>query len=256
MKLFRCIATSFSEYSQIPVPRFYMDEEDQKYSLMFFPLIGVLIGFAEVVTYQLCRYFDLHHLAMIMIMVVLPVAVTGGIHISGFMYTVEAIRSGTSREEKLKMLAGRHTGAFSVIRLISAMMVFAAAAMVIFDKGDYFVMLNVGVSFVFSRSLGGLLSFILPQAYRKGKPDKESKRTTKIVVAVLFAWYILALAAVFVIDPQTALLTVAVYMGALILYRDMTDKEFGGVTKDTAGYFITVSELCNIILLAMLCLMR
>ncbi len=256
MKLFRCIATSFSDYSQIPVPRFYMDEEDQKYSLMFFPLIGVLIGFAEVVTYQLCRYFDLHHMAMIMIMVVLPVAVTGGIHISGFMYTAEAIRSGTSREEKLKMLAGRHTGAFSVIRFISAMMVFAAAAMVIFDKGDYFVMLNVGVSFVFSRSLGGLLSFILPQAHRKGKPDKESKRTTKIVVAVLFAWYILALAAVFVIDPQTALLTVAVYMGALILYRDMTDKEFGGVTKDTAGYFITVSELCNIILLAMLCLMR
>ena len=117
-------------------------------------------------------------------------------------------------------------------------------------------MLNVAVSFVFSRSLSGLLSVILPKARTEGMLYKETKGVGNRVTGMLLAWYILALVAVFVIDAETALLTVAVYMACLIRYRNMTDKEFGGVTGDTAGYFVTVSELWNIVLLALLCLVR
>ena len=256
MKILRRIAVSLSLYSRIPMPRFYWEDEDMKESLMFFPLVGVIIGFAELAAYQLSRYFGLHHLATIVVMLLIPIAITGGFHLDGFMDTTDAIKSYRSRADKLRILKDPHVGGFAIIGLVSALLIFLAAAMVVYEKGDYLIMLNVAVSFVFSRSLSGLLSVILPKARTEGMLYKETKGVGNRVTGMLLAWYILALVAVFVIDAETALLTVAVYMACLIRYRNMTDKEFGGVTGDTAGYFVTVSELWNIVLLALLCLVR
>ena len=256
MKLFRRIAVSLSLYSRIPMPNFRWEEDDMKNSLMFFPLVGVIIGFIEIVAYQLCKYFDLHHMASIVVMLIIPIGITGGFHLDGFMDTTDAIRSYRSREDKLRILKDPHCGAFSIIGLICALLMFASAAMVIYEKGDFQIMLNVGVSFVFSRSLSGLLSLILPKARTDGMLQKETSGAGSRVIGMLLGWYILALAAVFIIDPETALLTVAVYMTCLIRYKNMTDREFGGVTGDTAGYFVTISEIWNIVLLALLCIVR
>ncbi len=256
MRLFRRIAVSLSLYSRIPMPHFYWEEDDMRDSLMFFPLVGVIIGAAEVAAFQFCRYFDMHHLAAVIVMLLIPVVITGGFHLDGFMDTTDALRSYRSREEKLKILKDPNVGAFAVIGLICVMLTFAAAAMVIYETGDFYIMLNVGVSFVFSRSLSGLLSLILPKAKKEGMLYKETEGQKTHVMAALLAWYILSLVAVFVIDSETALLTVAVYMSCLIAYRNMTEKQFGGVTGDTAGYFVTISEVANIVLLALLCLVR
>ena len=256
MRLFRRIAVSLSLYSRIPMPHFSWEEDDMKDSLMFFPLVGVIIGIVEVLTFHLCRYFELHHMVSVILMILIPITITGGFHLDGFMDTIDAIRSYRSREDKLRILKDPHAGAFAVIGLICAMLAFAGAALVIYEKGDHLIMLNVGVSFVFSRSLSGLLSVILPKARREGMLHNETKGAGSRVMGTLLVWYILSLIAVFVIDPETALLTVAVYMACLIRYKNMTEKEFGGVTGDTAGYFVTVSEICNIVLLALLCQVR
>ncbi|MBR6255867.1 MAG: adenosylcobinamide-GDP ribazoletransferase [Lachnospiraceae bacterium] len=256
MKLIRRIAVSLSLYSRIPVPDFRWEEDDMKNSLMFFPLVGVVIGFIEIIAYQLCKYFDLNQIASVVVMLIIPIMITGGFHLDGYMDTTDAIRSYRSREDKLRILKDPHCGAFAVIGLVCALLMFASAAMVIYEKGDFRILLNVGVSFVFSRSLSGLLSLILPKARTEGMLHKETSGAGSRVIGMLIGWYILALAAVFIIDPETALLTVAVYMTCLIRYKNMTDKEFGGVTGDTAGYFVTVSEIWNIVLLALLCLVR
>ena len=44
MKLLKAIAVAFAQYSRIPVPRFEWKEEDMRYSLAAFPLVGAVIG--------------------------------------------------------------------------------------------------------------------------------------------------------------------------------------------------------------------
>ena len=92
MKLFRRIAVSLSLYSRIPMPNFRWEEDDMKNSLMFFPLVGVIIGFVEVVAYQLCKYFELHHMASVVVMLIIPIGITGGFHLDGFMASVVSIK--------------------------------------------------------------------------------------------------------------------------------------------------------------------
>ena len=44
MKLLRAIAVAFAQYSRIPVPRFEWKEDDMRYSIAAFPLVGAVIG--------------------------------------------------------------------------------------------------------------------------------------------------------------------------------------------------------------------
>ena len=48
MRLMRAIAIAFSTYSRIPMPRVDWSEENQRYSMCFFPLVGLAVGLAPV----------------------------------------------------------------------------------------------------------------------------------------------------------------------------------------------------------------
>ena len=47
--------------------------------------------------------------------VLLPVLVTGGIHMDGFLDTTDALSSWQPREKKLEILKDSHAGAFAII---------------------------------------------------------------------------------------------------------------------------------------------
>ena len=52
--------------------------------------------------------------------VIIPLVITGGFHVDGFMDTVDAIRSYRSKEEKLEILKDPHIGSFAVIKFVTA----------------------------------------------------------------------------------------------------------------------------------------
>ena len=43
-KIGKSIAIAFSMYSKIPMPQFEWKEEDMRYSMCFFPFVGIVIG--------------------------------------------------------------------------------------------------------------------------------------------------------------------------------------------------------------------
>ena len=78
-QLFSSCVIAFSTYSRIPMPQVEWSEKNMRYTLSFFPLVGVVIGvlfwLADVIGYQL-------GLGMVLrsaILTALPVAVTGGV---------------------------------------------------------------------------------------------------------------------------------------------------------------------------------
>ena len=90
------------------MPQFKWEKEDMKYSICFFPLIGIVIG---AICYGWCllvRAFDINLLASTLLFFVIPIAVTGGIHVDGFMDCSDVFSSYREKEKKLEILKDPH----------------------------------------------------------------------------------------------------------------------------------------------------
>ena len=55
MKLWNAMLIALSTYSRVPVPRADWTQENRRYALCFFPLVGVLVAAAELIWAALCR---------------------------------------------------------------------------------------------------------------------------------------------------------------------------------------------------------
>ena len=115
MKIMRNITVAFSMFSQIPMPRVAWNDENMRYMLCAFPLIGVVIGLCLWAWTGVCILLGINTILFAAGMTLIPVAVTGGIHLDGFSDTVDALSSHAAPEKKREILKDPHAGAFAVI---------------------------------------------------------------------------------------------------------------------------------------------
>ena len=118
MTTLRALVIAFSMYSQIPMPQFTWQDKEMKYAFCFFPWVGATIGGITMFWWWFCGKFSVGNVAFAMIGTAIPLAVTGGFHVDGFMDTMDAFHSYQPREKKLEILKDSHIGAFSVICLV------------------------------------------------------------------------------------------------------------------------------------------
>ena len=117
MTVIKSFFIAFSLYSSIPVPQFTWKEEDMKYVLCFFPWVGAVIGALVYLWGRFCNHCAVGTLCYSLIGTAIPLIITGGFHVDGFMDTMDAFHSYQPRERKLEILKDSHIGAFSVIML-------------------------------------------------------------------------------------------------------------------------------------------
>ena len=127
MRIIKSVIVSFSMYSKIPMPQFEWKEEDMRYMLCFFPWIGAVIGICLWLWAVLCEKAGIGMLAFTTIGSVIPILITGGFHVDGFMDTMDAFHSYQPREKKLEILKDSHIGAFAVIMLAAYGLIYLGA---------------------------------------------------------------------------------------------------------------------------------
>ena len=115
MIVLQTIAVAFAMFSAVPVPQFGWNEKNMRYALCAFPLVGLLCG----ALWCVCGVLPLPAPAQAAGFCLVPVWVTGGIHLDGYADTCDALASYGDREKKLEILKDPHCGAFAVIRLCS-----------------------------------------------------------------------------------------------------------------------------------------
>ena len=115
MIVLQTIAVAFAMFSAVPVPQFDWNEKNMRYSLCAFPLVGVLCG----VLWCVCASLPLPAMVRAAGFCLIPVWVTGGIHLDGYADTCDALCSYGDTQKKLDILKDPHCGAFAVIRLCS-----------------------------------------------------------------------------------------------------------------------------------------
>ena len=233
-------AIAFSMYSKIPMPKVDWSEENMAYAFGFFPCVGVVIGAAMSLWAVLIEYANLAgSLFSAAVFLLLPLIITGGIHVDGFMDTCDAHASYGTAEEKLNIMKDPHSGAFAVIACVSYCMLFAGTYG-LFEKEEVFALAG---GFVLSRAMSGHAVTTLPLAKENGLAATFQKQTDKKMVFVLRIWMLLAAAwmvgfsGVRMFFP--ILFSMLLYFG--FVYR--VKKQYGGITGDLAGWFLCVCEL-------------
>ncbi len=245
MTILRAMAVAFSTYSRVPVPYFEWKKSDIKYSLCFFPVIGVIIGVCTSLWCIFAGIMGINVLAYSLVTAAIPIIITGGYHVDGFMDTMDAVKSYGNREERLRILSDPHIGAFSVIMLALYYMIYIAAVSTIRETGSIIVM---GICFVISRALSGLSLLYFRMAKETGSLDMVRQASSKKAVTITLSIIaVIGLVAALLIDSFAAAgMAVGAFI-AIYYYRHMSYKEFGGITGDLAGYFVCISELLMII---------
>ena len=130
MSVIKSFFIALAMYSKIPVPHTEWKEEDMKFVFVFFPFVGVVIGAIELGWFYLCAQVEgIPDICKVFIAAAIPIAITGGIHVDGFMDTMDAFHSYREREKKLEILKDPHIGAFAVIRVMTLAAVYLASVL-------------------------------------------------------------------------------------------------------------------------------
>lgn len=245
MTFIKALCIAFSIYSKIPVPNFEWKEEEFKYNLIFFPWVGAVIGALIFAWAYAAMMLGIGALPFVLIGTAIPLLVTGGFHVDGFMDTMDAFASHKSREEKLKILKDPHIGAFAVIMLAAAGLVYMAAFSAI---SDFSIMCVFAFSFFFARTLSAVSVITFPKAKKEGmlyafSSSANGNGSARPVLTALFCEGAVCAGLMIYLDALCAVIVIAAALLVFLYYRYRSINELGGVTGDTAGYFVVICEI-------------
>lgn len=239
---FRSFAIAFSMYSRIPMPQVEWDRQSMRYALCFFPLIGIVNGALLSAWLFACRMWEIEPILAAAVAVVLPIAVTGGIHLDGFCDTVDARASHQPTAKKLEILKDPHTGAFALIGCCCYLLLqFGLWAQYRFHLSTALVL---SLGFVLSRALSGFAVVTFRCAKSSGLAAAFSDAAQKNCVrAAMIGYALCAGGAMLYLAPAAGGAAVLAAAAAYFWYWHMSRKEFGGITGDLAGWFLQICEL-------------
>lgn len=245
MKIVKSLIACFSTYSKIPMPHVNLDSDDFKYALIFFPLIGAVIGAIEYILFYSCEALFLAKMFRVLLMAVMPLIITGGIHVDGFMDTSDALCSYGDKDKKLSIMKDPNTGAFAVINLAIYGLLFLAFSYLI--NAESIVLFCF--CFVIARALSGICVVTIKSAKEEGMLNTIKKNTyLKFVFTVLIFEIVLSLAIVFSKNIIAGLLMLLFSFISYFTYKSKMIKELGGITGDTSGYYMCIAELILIVI--------
>ena len=243
MSVLKSFCLAFSMFSKIPSPKVEWTEENRKYLFCFFPCVGAVVGAGMYVLWllRLKAGIFIPFSVFALVGTVFPILITGGIHMDGFLDTMDAIHSYQSRERKLEILKDSHVGAFACISLACYLLLYGAAMYLLLDERQ---VIFLAVGFILSRTLSGLAILTVEGAKKEGLLYTMSGSAGKrVVLPVLFLWIFLSGIVSCYLCGIWGIGCIAVSLAFFLYYIHMARRSFGGLTGDLAGWFVTVYEL-------------
>lgn len=239
-RLMNSCGIAFSMYSKIPMPQCDWTDDNMKYVMCFFPWIGAVIGALCIGWQQLAIWLGVGDPLRVVVLMLIPFFVTGGIHLDGMLDTADALSSWRPMERRIEILKDSHAGAFAIlICVVYFFLLYAVTDMVTVDMLPVYAML-----FVVSRSLSGLSVVSFPKMKKEGTvADFSKKAETGWIRVTLICYLVLAITGMFILNP---LYGAAAMAGAFLTfgwYYRMAMKNFGGINGDLAGWFLSNCEL-------------
>ena len=245
MRLIRPVIIAFSMFSSIPMPKLAWDKDNMRYMLPALPLIGLLCGALIMLWLWLSKIIGFAVFLRAAGLTIIPVVLTGGIHLDGFADTVDALSSHAPQEKKREILKDPRSGAFAMIALASYFLLYFALCTELDSSPNTVYLLTM--IYIFSRSLCALSVIVFPSA---GKPGllttfKESAADKPAAIMLLIETIIFATLILYIHLITGLVMLITALIAFIHLYR-MSQREFGGISGDLAGYFLQICEIAMV----------
>lgn len=247
-KLWNGFKIAFSMYSKIPMPKSDWTSENMSYCFCFFPLVGAVIGALTCLWRYVADVLGLGgSVPSAVILMMIPVALTGGIHLDGLLDTADALSSYKGQKERLEILKDSRAGAFAVIQAVVYFFLYYGVYSYLDacpgERGEEAWQV-IALSFLLSRAFSGFGVVAFPKARDTGLAalfsQKAEAKAVKVVMVCYGMLLFLLMAGIYL--PYAF----AVYVAAFIVflyYYFMAMRKFGGITGDLAGWFLQKCEL-------------
>ena len=248
MRILEGIAAAFSMFSAIPVPQGRGRELDMRYLLPAFPLVGTVIGALSGIAAYLCFLWRLPDVLRGLVLTLIPVIITGGIHLDGYADTCDALASLKDTDGRHGILKDPHIGTFAVIRLC----MYFATVFTLWCVLPEYPYINIILMYALSRVLSGLsvVSFSLYGGAGLAHMLAASADKNKIRAVLIF--FDLILLAFFVSQGYPGAVMAAAAHIVFAVYHHICKKSFGGLSGDLCGWFLCKCELWMLVSLTAL----
>ena len=212
-------------------------------SLLFYPLVGLLIGLLLLGAQQLLA--DSAVLLQAALLLTLWVGISGGLHLDGLADSADAWVGGFGdRERTLAIMKDPRSGPIAVVVLVLLLLLKFAALVALLESGSALLLLLVPW---LARCLLPLLFLTTPYVRAGGLGQALAEHLPRQYLP----WVLLANALAMLLLGWSALLALLV-AGAVFCYlRALMRKRLGGTTGDTAGALLEIAECAVLVALAL-----
>jgi len=243
--MMRTFFTALGFLTLFPFPaRENFEENDLGRSMAFFPLVGLLLGGILLsIDYALSPFIPSRLLNIIIIAAM--VLLTGGLHLDGFMDTLDGIGGGNNKEKILEIMRDSRVGAFGAMGIVFLVLIKWETLNSLEGDLKWKALILMPV---ISRWGMALLTHIAPYARSQGlgRPFVNGLSRKNVVFAML-----LALIISFTASGVFGLLIMIIITGLCLLWSMWFIKKIGGVTGDVIGAFNETAELAVLLIFAL-----
>lgn len=236
---------AFQFLTRIPIPvMLNLADDDMVGTLPFFPVVGLFIG---LVTALICELaFQVSSMLSIVAAVLVPLALSGGLHMDGLADVCDAWFSGRDRDRMLEIMKDSRIGAFGALGIVfSLLLKLSLYHSAVFEYGGWGEVFPL----IIAVSLSGKLAMVCAAA--QGEPARLDGLGRGFIAPA--DWLHLAIAAaltlcaMLLVSPAFALLPVlpAVAVSTTATWR--YKKKLGGLTGDTLGAISEITEVFTLL---------
>lgn len=239
-------------FCRLPCPHKVWDENGRTAMLKMFPLIGLMIGVLVSICWWLLDIAGLPAILSGVIVTILCFWMTGYIHMDGFMDCCDAILSRRpDPEERQRILKDSTVGAFAVISIVFAVLLFAASNMALCQIG-FTVEGGVMLPLIFMVSRTAAVRDVMTKKPMESSQYREvGVSDTAIPVVVTFLAAVFGSLTIYFAGGNPAYVLLAGFAVAVEKFAGTkARKDLGGMNGDISGYMITIGEVSGVLLMA------
>ena len=231
----------------IPLKTKRLDEKKIVSSMIYFPLVGMLLGGVLIALNYFSSLLSLPLISVNIILVISLAILTGGMHLDGLSDTVDGFASGRDKEGMLEIMRDSHIGAIGALGIFSILLLKLAFLHSI-DMDSKFPALILMCCL--SRWSLVFCTFLFPYARKDGKARIYVQGVNfKILVLAL----IITLSGTFVFGGFKGIVVFFVVTAVTYLAGRLINKKISGITGDTLG---ALCELNEVVVLASIVIMN
>lgn len=241
MMWFKRFILSIQFLTRIPIPlQLDVGEEDFAKSMVFFPVVGVIIGIVMLMGAYCAIWLQYEWMAMI-VALLFQVMVTGALHQDGLGDTCDGIFSNKSKERMLEIMRDSRIGTNACIAVFFDLILKAVMLIEIYtDYGDEWILVLLATP-VFGKVGIVTAASISHYARREGGLGRhfmDGVGFPEWIGSIVFGGVVL-----YLLLGMKGILFLFLVLAGSFLTAKFLERRIGGLTGDTLGAVNEISEM-------------